>query len=91
MWTVAYLRESTIIPDVAVVGETVAHVAQAAFLDILLDRIERLLLAYFHLGVGPTGNLDDHVQDPVVFVSEKRDVVERGDDIAVLLDVDSMF
>ena len=38
------LGESAVIPDVPVMGEAVAHVAQATLFDILLDRIERLLL-----------------------------------------------
>jgi len=37
------LRESAIIPDVTVMGETVAYIAQAALFDVLLDGIEWLL------------------------------------------------
>lgn len=73
------------------VGEAVAHVAQAALLDVLLDGIERLLLGDFHLGVGPAGDLDDHVEDAIALIGEERDVVERGDDLAVVFDVDAMF
>ena len=86
-----HLRESTVVPDVPVVGEAVAHVAQTALLDVLLDGIERLLLGDFHLGVGPAGDLDDHVEDAIALIGEERDVVERGDDLAVLFDVDAMF
>lgn len=39
-----YLGESTVVPDISVVGEAVADVAQAALLDVLLDGVERLLL-----------------------------------------------
>ena len=87
----ADLRESTVVPDVSVVGEAVAHEAQAALLDVLLDGIERLLLADFHLGVGPAGDLDDHVEDAIALIGEERDVVEWGDDLAVVFDVDTMF
>jgi hypothetical protein len=87
----ADLREGTIVPDVAVVREAVAHVAQATLLDVLFDGVERLLLGDFHLGVGPAGNLDDHVEYAIALIGEKRDVVERGDDLAILLDVDAMF
>ena len=73
------------------VGEAVAHVAQATLLDVLLDGIERLLLGDFHLGIGPAGNLDDHVEYAIALIGEERDVVKRGDDLAVLLNVDAMF
>ncbi len=73
------------------VGKAVAHVAQAALLDVLLDGIERLLLGDLHLGVGPAGDLDDHVEDAIALIGEKRDVMERGEDLAVLFDVDAMF
>jgi hypothetical protein len=59
-----------------VVREAVAHVAQTALLDVLLDGIERLLLGDFHLGVGPAGDLDDHVEDAIALIGEERDVVE---------------
>ena len=59
------------------VGETVADVAQATLLNVLLDGIEGLLLGYLHLRVSPAGNLDDHVEDAIVLVGEERDIVER--------------
>lgn len=70
------LGESTVIPDVPVVGEAVANETQPALLDILLDGIERLLLGNLHLRVRPARNFDDHVEDAVVLVCKKRDVVE---------------
>ena len=73
------------------VGEAVPHEAQTALLDILLDGIELLLLGDLELGVGPAGNLDDHVEDALALVSEERDVVEGRDDGAILLDVDAML
>jgi len=42
--TEAHLRKSTVVPDVAVMREAVADVAELAFLDVLNDRIERLIL-----------------------------------------------
>ena len=74
------------------VGEAVAHIAQATLLDVLLDGVERLLLGNFHLGIGPAGNLDDHVENAIVPICKERDVMERRDDeLAVLLDVDAVF
>lgn len=40
----AYLGESTVVPEVALVGEAVADEAELALLDILLDGVEKLLL-----------------------------------------------
>lgn len=81
-----YLREGAVVPDVAVVREAVAHKTQAALLDVLLDRVERLLLRDLHLRVRPARDLDDHVQDPVVLVREERDVMEGRDDRAIMFD-----
>lgn len=39
-----HLRESTIVPDVAMVGKTVANETQAPFFDVLFDGVEKLLL-----------------------------------------------
>ena len=83
--TATHLRECTIVPDVTVVGEAVADIAKLSSLDILLDGVERLLLGDFHLGVGPTGDLDDHVEDAIGLVSEQRNVVPRRDDLSLLL------
>ena len=86
-----HLGEGAVVPDVAVVGEAVADVAEAALLDVLLDGVEGLLLGDLHLGVGPAGDLDDHVEDPVVLVGEEGDVVEGRDDLAILLDVHAVL
>ena len=67
------------------VRETVPHVAEAATFDVLLDGVERLLLTDFHLSVGPTRNLDDHVQDAIVLIGKEGDVVEGGHDRPTLL------
>lgn len=45
-----YLGEATVVPEVALVGEAVADEANLALLDVLLDRVEELLLA--DLGFG---------------------------------------
>ena len=79
------LRESTVVPDVTVVREAVTDVTETALLDILLDGVERLLLGDFHLGVGPTGDLNDHVEDPIGLVGKQRNVVPRRDDLSLLL------
>ena len=72
-------------------GEAVTHIAQATLLDVLLDGVERLLFGDLHLGIGPAGNLDDHVENAIVPICEERDVMERRDDLAVLLDVNAVF
>lgn len=40
-----YLRESTVVPDVTLVGEAIADISQLALLGVLLDRVEGILLA----------------------------------------------
>jgi len=69
------LGESAVVPDVTVVRETVANITQSTLLDILFDRVEGLFFRDLHFGVGPAGNLDDHVEDAIVLVSEEGDVV----------------
>ena len=85
------LGESTIIPDVPVVREAVAHVAQATLFDVLLDGIERLLLGNFHFGIRPAGNFDNHVENAIGLIGEERDIVERRNDLAVLFGINTMF
>jgi hypothetical protein len=46
----AYLREGTVVPQVALVGEAVADVTELALLDILLDGVEELLLGDLQCG-----------------------------------------
>jgi hypothetical protein len=71
--------------------KAVANIAQTAFLDVLLDGVERFLFGDLHLGVGPPGNLDNHVEDAIVHVSEERDVVKGRHDGAILFNVDTVF
>ena len=77
---VTNLREGAVVPDVAVVWEAVANETQTALFDVLLDGIEWLLLADLELGVGPTRDLDNHVEDAIALVGKERDVVEGGED-----------
>jgi hypothetical protein len=86
-----YLGESTVIPNISVMREAVADITQATFLDVLLNRIERFLFGYFHLCVGPSRNFDNHVQDTIVLISEKRDVVKRRHDGSILFDENTVF
>jgi len=88
---VTNLREGAVVPDVTVVGETVANETQPTLLDVLLDGIERLLLGDLEFGVGPTGDLDNHVEDAIALVGKERNVVEGGDDGSVLFWVNAMF
>lgn len=73
------------------VGEAVADETQTTLLGVLFDGIEGLLLADLHLGIGPTRDLDDHVEDAIALVGEKRDVVEGGEDLTVSLDIDPVI
>jgi hypothetical protein len=41
----SHLREGTVVPEIALVGEAISHKAELALLDILLNGVERLLLA----------------------------------------------
>jgi hypothetical protein len=40
----SYLGEGTVVPDVSLVGEAVADESKLALLDVLLDRVQELLL-----------------------------------------------
>jgi len=73
------LGESAIIPDVPVVREAVTDIAKLASLDVLFDGVEGLFLGDFHLGIGPSRNLDDHVEDAILLISVERNVMERRD------------
>lgn len=47
--------------------------------------------AYLLLGVGPAGNLNNHVEDGLLGVGIERDIVEGRDGDAILLDVDAVL
>jgi len=73
------------------VGETVPNESELSFFDVLFDRIEQLFFRDLHLGVSPSRHLDDHVQDTVVLIGKKRDVVERGENSSTLFDVNTVL
>lgn len=81
------LGERSVVPDVTLVGETVANETEFALLRVLEDRVELLFLRDFEFRVGPTGDLDNHVEDGTLLVREEGNVVEGRDDFAILLDV----
>ena len=43
------------------------------------------------LGVGPSWDLNDHVQDSLLLIGVEWDIVERGDWLAVALDEDAVL
>jgi len=86
-----YLRESTIVPYVTMMRETVPDITQTTFLDILSDRVERLFFRNFELSIGPTRNFNDHVENPTRLISEKGNIVPGGNNRSVLLDENTMF
>lgn len=43
------------------------------------------MLSYLLLGVGPAGDLNDHVQDGLLLIGVERNVVEGRDGDAILL------
>ena len=86
-----YLRKCAIVPNVAVVRETISNKAQVSLFDVLLDGVEQLLFGDFHLRVGEARNFNDHVEDTVVAVGEEGDVMEGRDHGAILLDEDAVF
>lgn len=78
-----YLRESTVVPDVAMMGEAVADITEFALLDVLLDRVKQLVLGDFQLGIGPTRHFNNHVQNTLFLVSKQRNVMEGRDNLAL--------
>lgn len=49
--------------------------ARSALASLTLeDGVELLLLGDLHLGVGPAGNLNDHVEDGLVGIGVEGDV-----------------
>lgn len=47
--------------------------------------------SYLHLSIGPAGHLNDHVEDGLLWVGIERDIVERRDGLAILLDKDAVL
>ena len=85
------LRECTIVPNVTVVGKAVTNETQTTLLGILLDGVEQLLLGDLELGIAPTGNLNNHVEDTIALIGKERDVVEGGNDSSVFFGIDTVF
>jgi hypothetical protein len=74
------------------VGEAVSNETQAALLDVLFDGVESLLFGDLQLGIGPTRDLNNHVEDAIVGVCEEGDVVKgRDDGVVVLFDIYAML
>jgi hypothetical protein len=46
---------------------------------------------YLELGIGPSRNLNNHVQDGLLLVGIERNIMERRNGLAILLDVDSVL
>ena len=51
-WVFPSLRECTIIPEITLVREAVADKPDLALLDVLLDRVEKLLLGDLNASPG---------------------------------------
>lgn len=47
--------------------------------------------AYLQLSIGPSWDLNDHVQDSLLLIGIEGDVMERRDRNAILLKVDSVL
>lgn len=88
VWVLPGLRESTVVVDVTVVREAVSDKSQLTLLGVLDDWVQLLLLGDLQLGVSPSWDLDDHVEDGLFLVGIQWDVVERRDDLTILLDED---
>jgi len=85
------LREGTVVPEIALVREAVSHISELALLDILFDGIEGFLLANLHLSVGPARNFNNHIEDRLLLVGIKRDIVEWRKWDAIFLDKDAVL
>jgi hypothetical protein len=85
------LRESAIIPQIPLMREAVPHEPQLALLDILLDRVQQLLFRDLLLGIGPSWDLHNHVQDCLLLISVEWDIMEWGDGDAIFFNEDTVF
>ncbi|KAI6770200.1 hypothetical protein HG530_004829 [Fusarium avenaceum] len=54
-------------------------------------RRSRFNKTYLKLSIGPSRNLDNHVQDVLLLVGVERNIVEGGDGLAILLDVNTVL
>lgn len=88
------LRNSAISKRVPMMRETVPDKAQLAFLDVLFDRIIRLIFANFLLRIRPARDFNNHVENlrgGGRRRSEEGDIMPRGDDNTISLKEDAMF
>lgn len=49
------------------------------------------VFSHLELGIGPAGDLNDHVKNGLLLVCVQGNVVEGGDGNAILLDVDAVL
>lgn len=91
VWVFPGLGEGTIVVDVAMVRETVAHKSQLSLLGILKNGVQLILLGDLHFGVSPSGNLNNHVQDSLLFIGIQGDVMKGGHGLAILFDENSVL
>jgi hypothetical protein len=61
------------------VGEAVADETKLALLDVLLDRVQKLLLGDLHLAIGPSWDFDNHVEDSLGLIGVEGNIVEWRD------------
>jgi len=79
--------EGAVVPKVALVREAISNKSELALLDVLLDRVEELILGDLLLRIRPSWDLNDHVQDRLLLVGIQGDIVKWRDGLAILLDV----
>ena len=63
------LRDSAVVPDVAVVREAVGHKPQLALLHVLLEGVEGRLGVNLDLGIAPSWDLDHHIVDTLTCIN----------------------
>ena len=74
--------------------ETIPDKSQFALLDILFDRIVIIVLGDLLLGIRPTGDLDNHIENLRTCCgrrSEKGDIMPRRDYNTILLKEDAVL
>lgn len=54
-------------------------------------REKNLFLADLHLAICPSWDLNDHVQDSLLLIGIKGDIVERRNWNSILLDIDTVL
>ena len=59
--------------------------AKSSILHVLLDGVSLLAQADLHLGIGATRDLHDHVEDCLLLVGVKGDVMQEGHELSIPL------